>query len=353
MTSFATSAPFDRVSGNLQNFTKALSAAVVAGSPLWCLTEQYHATNTCDSVTDDLGGTWVKAFGPVRADNAGGASNATIYGWYKLNSAAGGTPTNGTITAHWSAAAQGTMAVGEVRGLTGGGALAAAVAQYVSGAVTDISFGVTPSLPVGAAGVMMAVAPGSAGLATPHSPLVVDSSPDGYNYERLYRTIIASAGAVDAGLTINATVNVVGGAMFFKDALPPTDLTGNITADDAAPTGSIAPTPPSGLSGNLSADDAVASGALSPVVSSVTTLPASRNPGNGARLVSIANVALAVLTDDANLARLNGSASLNMDSDGRLAFANGVPVPAGTSVVVVTRLPGANGALGIERYITA
>lgn len=136
---------------------------------------------------------------------------------------------------------------------------------------------------------------------------------------------------------------------------PPTApvLTGNITADDAAPTGSIAPTPPSGLSGNLTADDAVASGVLSPVVSSVTTLPASRNPGNGARLVSIANVALAVLTDDANLARLNGSASLNMGSDGRLVFANGVPVAAGTSVVVVTRLPGANGALGVERYITA
>lgn len=130
-------------------------------------------------------------------------------------------------------------------------------------------------------------------------------------------------------------------------------ITGSITADDAAPTGSIAPTPPSGLSGNLTADDAVASGALSPVVSSVTTLPASRNPGNGARLVSIANVALAVLSDDANLNRLAGSAALNMGSDGRLAFANGVPVPAGTSVVVVTRLPGANGALGVERYITA
>ncbi len=125
-------------------------------------------------------------------------------------------------------------------------------------------------------------------------------------------------------------------------------LTGNITADDSAPTGSLAPTPPSSLAGSITLDEAVASGNLGLQFSTLTTLPFTRNPGAGGRVVSIANVALAVLTDDANLARLVGSTGILMGSNGRLTMAGNVPAPPGTSVVVVTREP--DGKLGVERY---
>lgn len=128
-------------------------------------------------------------------------------------------------------------------------------------------------------------------------------------------------------------------------------LTGNITADDAIASGSAAPAPPTGLSGNVTADEAVASGTAGQVMSSVATFPFRRNPGSGAAVVSVAGVGMRVLADDVNLGSLSGSV-LNLGSDGRLVFANGVPVPAGTSVIVLTREPGANGALGVERYVT-
>ena len=134
-------------------------------------------------------------------------------------------------------------------------------------------------------------------------------------------------------------------------AVPAPIVTGNITADEAVASGSAAPTPPSGLSGNITADEAVASGTVGLFMSSVSTFPFRRNPGSGAAVVSVAGVGMRVLTDDVNLGSLSG-AVLSLGGDGRLVFPNGVPVPAGTSVAVVTREPGPNGALGIERYIT-
>ena len=134
------------------------------------------------------------------------------------------------------------------------------------------------------------------------------------------------------------------------DAVAGPILTGDITTDAAAPTGQLGSAIPSSLTGNITTAEAAPTGTLGAVLSTVTTLPFSRNPGLGARPVSLPNIALAVLTDDADLTRLAGSSALLMGSDGRLQLANGVPAPAGTSVIVVTREPGAGGALGVERY---
>ena len=131
-------------------------------------------------------------------------------------------------------------------------------------------------------------------------------------------------------------------------AAPDPVLTGNISAADATATGSLATLPPSSLTGNITAADAAPTGSLGQQLASLTTLPFTRNPGNGGRVVSIANVALAVLTDDVNLARLAGSTGLLMGVDGRLSLANQVPAPPGSTVVVVTREP--DGKLGVERY---
>jgi hypothetical protein len=107
---------------------------------------------------------------------------------------------------------------------------------------------------------------------------------------------------------------------------------------------------PSGtVSGNAALAEIIASGGLSSTLpGSIVTLPFSRNPGNGARPVSLPNNAIAILSDDPSLQRLAGASGLLMGSDGRLTLANAIPAPAGTSVIAVTRE--ADGKLGVERY---
>lgn len=159
-----------------------------------------------------------------------------------------------------------------------------------------------------------------------------------------------TAGATTIAGTYGAGFVRFGVAINIKGAAIALSLTGNITLDDATASGQLGSAIPSSITGNITAGEAIPTGSLASMLSTVTTLPFSRNPGAGARPVSLPNIALAVLTDDANLTRLAGSAALLMGSDGRLQLANGVPAPAGTSVIVLTREPGAAGALGVERY---
>lgn len=158
----------------------------------------------------------------------------------------------------------------------------------------------------------------------------------------------ATAAALNPTVSWGAGSRWAVSELVLKYGAAPSDLSGGVTSADAVASGSVVSVP-SSLSGGVTADDAVATGALATQLSTVITLPFSRNPGNGARPVSIANVALAVLTDDANLARLVGSAGVLMGSNGRLTLASQVPAPPGTSVVVVTREP--DGKLGVERYV--
>lgn len=57
-------------------------------------------------------------------------------------------------------------------------------------------------------------------------------------------------------------------------------ITGNITADDAVASGTLAPTPPSSITGNITADDAVASGTLGAMPGTVTIGPIKNTAGD-------------------------------------------------------------------------
>jgi hypothetical protein len=90
-------------------------------------------------------------------------------------------------------------------------------------------------------------------------------------------------------------------------------------------------------------------GTLGIAPGSVTTLPFSRNTGS--RPTGLTAVAVAILSDDANMTRLAGATSINQDGAGRITYTGAGLPSVGTSVLVVTREP--DGKLGIERYTVA
>lgn len=114
---FATTTFEFSVGATASSYAKARGSNVAAGSLLFCFTVQSSATNVCNSITDTLGNTWLKAFGPIRA--GAGDSDDALYGWYAPNSPAGAN----TITANWSGSGVGGILIGEVTGLAGGGDL--------------------------------------------------------------------------------------------------------------------------------------------------------------------------------------------------------------------------------------
>jgi hypothetical protein len=129
------------------------------------------------------------------------------------------------------------------------------------------------------------------------------------------------------------------------DSVTTSNLAGTITLDAIEPFGGIISLP-AALSGTIVLDDVLASGSAGLVPGSVRTLPFSRRTGS--RPLGLSGVALAVLSDDPNLARLSGATSLTQAGDGTFTFSNGALPAVGTNVVVVTREP--DGRLGIERY---
>ena len=210
---------------------------------------------------------------------------------------------------------------------------------------SNFTVGVTPT--GGTISGTLTVTPGDAsdgGTFTPTSVELTTASPTGtFSYtpdDAGTKTISITD---DGGLADASSVSYV--------SLPPPELSGAITASDAAASGNLS-TGASLLTGDVTTADAAPTGTLGLQFSTVASLPFTRNPGNGGRLVNLPNIAVAVLSDEANLVRLNGSTGLLMAGDGRVTFANGVPVPPGSSVILLTREPGLNGALGVDRRIT-
>jgi hypothetical protein len=123
-------------------------------------------------------------------------------------------------------------------------------------------------------------------------------------------------------------------------------VTGSITADDVLPTGGLG-LQSSSVSGSITLDATLPTGQAQGFPgNTVRTLPFSRN--SGARPVSLPSNAIAVLSDDAALARIAGASGLSLGVDGRLTFSDpALPAP-GTTVIAVTRE--ADGRLGVERY---
>lgn len=122
-------------------------------------------------------------------------------------------------------------------------------------------------------------------------------------------------------------------------------ITGTIALDDLVASGSGSSVA-SSLTGSITLADVVGSGSAGPTLRTVVTLPFSRNTGT--RPTGLSSVAVAVLSDDTSLTRLDGSTGISQSVDGSLSF-SGYSLPAsGTYVVVLTREP--DGKLGVERY---
>lgn len=123
-------------------------------------------------------------------------------------------------------------------------------------------------------------------------------------------------------------------------------LTGSITFDNIDPTGTLGLNPSTLGASTLTLDAIAPTGTLGIAPGTVSTLPFSRNTGS--RPAGLTGIAVAILSDDANMTRLAGATSLSQDGAGRVIY-SGAGLPAfGTSVLVVTREP--DGKLGLERY---
>jgi hypothetical protein len=125
-------------------------------------------------------------------------------------------------------------------------------------------------------------------------------------------------------------------------------LTGGITLDNVDPTGTLGLNP-STLTGSITLDAVAPTGTLGIAPGQVTTLPFVRN--SGSRPLGLTAIAVAILSDDANMTRLAGATSLSMDSSGRVTYTGAGLPSVGTSVIVVTRE--SDGRLGAERYTVA
>lgn len=122
-------------------------------------------------------------------------------------------------------------------------------------------------------------------------------------------------------------------------------LTGSITFDNVDASGSILSLP-TALTGTITLADIAPSGTLGLVPGTVTTNPFTRNTGS--RPLGLTAVAVAILSDDANMTKLAGATSLSQDGSGRISYTGAGLPSTGTSVLVVTRE--SDGTLGLERY---
>lgn len=153
----------------------------------------------------------------------------------------------------------------------------------------------------------------------------------------IYLFDMRETGVADAGSLDNFDAAALGGGA---------SLTGSITLDNADPTGTLGLNPSTLGPSTLTLDALAPTGTLGIAPGTVTTLPFSRNTGS--RPTGLSGIAIAILSDDANMTRLAGATSLSQDGQGRVVY-SGAGLPAfGTSVLVVTREP--DGKLGLERY---
>ena len=161
-----------------------------------------------------------------------------------------------------------------------------------------------------------------------------------------YSSLLTAANLATFGTT---QANVLAGSFYTAafNGLVSTATTATIatTLDNSVFVGSANPAASSSAAIITTLADAVFSGSAAQQPGTVTTYPFSRN--NGFSPVSLPNNALAVLSDDANLVRIAGSAAVGMSAGGTLSYGVAGIVP-GTAYIVVTRE--ADGKLGVERY---
>lgn len=206
--------PFEFATGTNSTVSKARAVSVTAGNLLFAITWQYSASNTCSTVTDTQGNTWVSALGPIRGSTSG--ADPCIYVWYAANAKAGAT----TATATWSGSAKIGILIGEVSGLANGGALDQAFGQAQS-PTTDLT--VTPGTSSTLAqAIEAAVAFAIMATNKTANNWTADAAPNSNNFEFAQRLITASTGAVSPTWTTASNTHAASVAVFFKDGVPDT-----------------------------------------------------------------------------------------------------------------------------------
>lgn len=199
---------FVATQGTSNALTRAYGSTVSAGDTLVAFCLVYHATETCDSVSDDINGAWTKAFGPVDC-----AAPARLYGFYKLNSAAG-TP---TVTGNFSNFNHKEIAVSRISGLSGGGAFD----QYAANGATSTnpSSGLTGTL---GASVCAAVGghANSGVTATTGSGWTTDANMSNWIKTYFETQVTSTNSPIKADWTASNS-HWAAGVMVFKDASSP------------------------------------------------------------------------------------------------------------------------------------
>lgn len=192
---------------------KAYTGPVAAGDLLWAFVWVNSASTTVTSVSDSLNGAWTAAFGPVRG--AAANFNASLYGFYRPNSAAG-TP---SVTVTLSANTVGGFVIGAITGLAGGGALDVQQAVQLVGPQADgwaLATGALSAAAGAGVGFFSASSIGSGLAARWTADLAVDSQ----MYERVQRTITSSTASTTFGLSGGAIATgavATAGLMMFRD----------------------------------------------------------------------------------------------------------------------------------------
>lgn len=297
------STPFISQSRNNTTYVKTYASNVGAGNLLWCFTLQYHASQTCTGVSDDVNGAWTKAFGPIRG--SANVGDPCLYGFYKKNSAAGGFPTAGTVTATWSGSGNGSIYIGSNSGLAGGGDLDQVLFANPSGILSEVNMGTTATLEQAVEAAVGIAVGSNLAFATLDAAWTDDSNGAPYYYERLIRKITSTNAALNPKWTYSSTMYFALGMMSFKDAAVSV-VSGGATLDDMSASGTLATAPAIALSGSATLGDMTASGAMGSTAGVLTTPVIKNNAGTV--LASISNVTVNVYhpTSGALVAQFTG-----------------------------------------------
>lgn len=205
---------FSGVQSTANPLTKAYAAAVDAGDVLVAFVAIYNAAETCNGVSDSVNGAWTQAYGPIN-----GGNGTRMYGFYKLNSAAG-TP---TVTANFSNANHHELTISRISGLTGGGVFD----QQVSNTAVSTNPSIGPTAALGAANCAAVAGQYNSGVVPTGQGAgwTLDGNLNyGWEQSSFLRQITSSTAALTASWTQGNSF-WVGGVMVFRDAGGGTDAT--------------------------------------------------------------------------------------------------------------------------------
>lgn len=140
-------------------------------------------------------------------------------------------------------------------------------------------------------------------------------------------------------------------AFYAEDDTAGATLTGNITPDDAAPTGTLASVPPSTLTGNITTDAAAPTGTLGAVPGTITTSVWKNDAGDPQPLLTVPLMTFLRRSDGVQVLTLANQVTSSSPTAPVIAVTNAALVPG---VFYMLASWTADGSLyGIEQYQAA